>query len=220
MIPINLEPLKPGEKFKFLCYKGIECFNKCCRNLSFDPNTLRHYQEKNRLGISSSEFLEKYTVWHIGYNTGLPVVMLKMNGVCPFVSDEECTIYPDRPGSCRLYPLVRIKTKDDEYYYALKDEYCKGFYEDREWTIEEWIDDQGVKIYNEMNDFFMKIILAKNKSRKELSDEEIKMIYTACFDIDSFRDYALNKGIISYPMDDLELMKFAINWVVSEMFTE
>ena len=43
------------------------------------------------------------------------------------------------------------------------------------------------------------------------------MIYTACFDTDNFRSFALNSGIIDSPMDNVKLMKFAIKWVTSEI---
>ena len=87
-----------------------------------------------------------------------------MDDTCPFVGENMCTIYPARPSSCRLYPLFRIKVKEDEeYYYILKEDHRKGFKEDEEWTIDEWFEDQGARIYNEMNDIFMEIILARNR---------------------------------------------------------
>ncbi len=210
------EPLTLKDKFKFLCHKGLECFNECCKNQNLFLTPYDVIRMKNRLKITSTEFLKKYTTWHIGYYTGLPVVMLKMEPKCPFVSEEGCTIYEDRPSSCRLYPLARVKIGNEEYYYIVKEDFCKGFEEDKEWTVEEWIKDQGAEVYNRMNDVFMELISAKNRCKRELSEDEIKMVYTACFDIDRFREYlSENYDVLSY--SDEELMVFAIKWVIKNI---
>jgi hypothetical protein len=217
----ELEPLKKDEKFRFLCHEGIECFNECCQKLNLLLTPYDVVRIKNKLKMSSSEFLKEYTTWHVGYSTGLPVVMLKMdeNSRCPFVSDRGCEIYSDRPGSCRLYPLVRVKAENEEHYYIIREEHCKGFKESKEWTLNEWIEDQGVREYNEMNDIFLELILVKRRSGKNLDDEEIKLIYTACFDVDAFRGHALKDGIVNADeLDDTELIKFGIRWVIEKIF--
>ncbi len=211
------EPLSLKDKFRFLCHSGLECFNVCCRNINLFLMPYDIVRIKNRLGISSTEFLKKYTTWHIGYYTGLPVVTLKTKPKCPFVSDEGCTIYEDRPGSCRLYPLARVKVGDEEYYYVIREEFCKGFEEEKEWTVEEWVRDQGAEKYNEMNDLFMELISAKNECKRELSREEVETIYTACFDLDRFRYIVYREGYDVFDFDDEKLMKFAIKWVIEEI---
>ena len=211
------KPLTLKDRFKFLCHKELECFNKCCRRVNLFLMPYDIIRIKNRLGISSSEFLRKYTTWHIGYYTGLPVVMLKMNPECPFVSDEGCTIYEDRPGSCRLYPLARVKIGNEEYYYIIREDFCKGFEEDRVWTVEEWIKDQGAEKYNEMNDLFMELISAKNRLGRELNERELELIYMACFDIDRFRDFITKAGYDVSDYSDEELIRFSIKWVIKEV---
>ncbi len=206
------------DTFRFSCHKGIECFNKCCYDLNLFLTPYDVLRLKNNLNLTSTEFLRKYTKRHIGYNTGVPVITLKMKGDlrCPFVTDEGCSVYKDRPSSCRLYPFARIKIGGEEIYYIIKEEHCKGFNELRYWTVEEWLRDQGALEYNEMNDLFMKVISSKNKLNRELTDEEIELIYLACFDIDNFKKFA-KKISMRVPEKDIDLMKFGISWVANEL---
>ena len=205
--------LKPTDRFRFSCHPGIECFNSCCYDLNIFLTPYDVVRLKNRLKMSSTEFLSKFTKMHIGYATGLPVVTLKMreDGRCPFVTEKGCSVYPDRPTSCRLYPLARIRIENQDYYYIVREEHCKGFEEEKVWTIEEWLEDQGAIEYNEMNDLFMEIIKAKNRLGRELTDREIEQIYLACFDIDRFRE------IVELPKDDVEAVKFGIDWVINHL---
>ena len=200
--------MEPVKKFKFLCHKDLPCFNECCKNLTLPLTPYDVFRLRQSLGLSSSEFLQRYTTWHVGYATGLPVVVLKSDsGKCPFVSNEGCRVYPNRPSACRLYPLVRVKVGDEEYYYLLKEEFCLGFNETKEWSVEEWIDDQGARIYNEMNDIFAELIAAARG--KSLSLEDIKKIYTACFDIDRFDSDLSGEELLR------ESLKWAISYVQS-----
>jgi hypothetical protein len=60
---------------------------------------------KQRLGISSDQFLKQYTISAFRDNKYFPSLMLTMlddeEKSCPFLSDKGCTIYKDRPFSCR-----------------------------------------------------------------------------------------------------------------------
>ena len=137
---------------------------------------------------------------------------------------QGCLIYKDRPSSCRLYPLARIKLKDGEYYYIVKEDHCKGFDEDKEWTVREWLEDQEVNEYNKMNDLFMGLISSKYKSNKKLDDKEIQLFYMACFDVDRFRGFVAENNLLNTfnvdIKDDIELMKFGINWLRFTIFRE
>ncbi len=225
MIIDNSRELTHDDTFKFSCYKGIECFNKCCNDLNLLLTPYDIIRIKNNLGISSSEFLERFTMQQIGPSTGLPVVVLKLHDKkCPFVSDEGCTIYKDRPGACRLYPLVRMRSKSMEYYYIVREEFCEGFKEEKEWTIGEWLEDQGAKKYNEMNDVFMELVLGIYTAGKKLSDDELKTFYTVCYDIDRFREFVLEKNILDVSddivRDDVKLMEFGIKWLKETLLEE
>ncbi|AEA47194.1 YkgJ family cysteine cluster protein [Archaeoglobus veneficus] len=216
MIIDNSRKLTFDDKFRFSCHKEIRCFNRCCHDLNIFLTPYDILRIKRNLGLSSDEFLEKYTRWHVGPETGLPVVVLKMvDGKCPFVTDDGCSIYRDRPGACRLYPLVRMRSRNEEYYYIIVENFCEGFNENKEWTIREWLDDQGAWKYNEMNDVFMELVLGLYSSGRKLSNEEMQKFYMACYDIDRFREFARENGIADNETleDDEKLVEFGINWL-------
>ncbi|MGD8891249.1 MAG: YkgJ family cysteine cluster protein, partial [Desulfobacterales bacterium] len=112
----NVEPVKlgPDSAFKFKCHPGVECFTQCCRDINILLTPYDIIQLKNRLGLSSEKFLTLYTEPQMLEKTGLPVVTLKFleeeksdadSKVCPFVREDGCLIYEDRPTTCRYYPL-------------------------------------------------------------------------------------------------------------------
>ena len=85
---------------------------------------------KRRLGMTSGEFLEKYTLMPVHKDMKTPVVMLRMNDdeakTCPFLTDAGCGVYADRPWPCRMYPLGLAAQKDtpdgwrgERFYFLL-----------------------------------------------------------------------------------------------------
>ncbi|MFO7967119.1 MAG: YkgJ family cysteine cluster protein [Archaeoglobaceae archaeon] len=219
------------DKLQFSCHPGIKCFNKCCGDLSLFLTPYDIIRMKNNLGITSTEFLKDYTKCNMGENSGLPVVFLKMKDdeSCPFVTDEGCSIYKDRPSSCRLYPLARMKSHNKEYYHIVKEDHCKGFEEDKEWTVREWLEDQEGDTFNEMNDLFMEVISGKLKNPdKQLTDKELKMFYMACYNIDKFREFVASTKFLDYfdvdenivDGSDAEIMKLGFKYVRFALFKE
>lgn len=235
-------PLLPGEKFRFLCHKGVKCFTHCCRDLNLFLSPYDIVRLKNRLGLSSGEFLRKYAATNIGIVSGFPVMTLRMNKdeekTCPFVTTDGCTIYQDRPASCRTYPLGRLVEKNrdtnrkKETYFLFQEDHCLGFQESREWTIEEWLSDQEISLYNEMNDLFMELIVARDrKGKTDLSREQMRSFALACYNIDKMKDMLsagqfITKAALSEKAtarilsDDVELMRFGIKWAQFSIFDD
>lgn len=238
--PSEKEFLTPvsGGKFRFSCHKGIECFNKCCADLHLILTPYDIIRIKNRLGLSSEEFLKRYTAPHTGEKTRFPMLRLKMDDktkTCPFVRPEGCSIYEDRPGACRTYPLGRaasrsIDEETKEHYFMVEESHCLGHNEDKEWTVKEWREDQGVDEYNEMNDPWMGVITnAVVLTKEELSSKKLQMFYMVSYNLDAFRKFVfetkfldvfdIEKEVIEQmKRDDVELMKFAIKWLRFSLF--
>lgn len=232
----------PDRKFRFACHKDLPCFTKCCANLNLVLTPYDVLRFKNRLNLSSEEFLENYTTSYVDEAYGVPVVKLKMNNDetrrCPFVSPEGCAVYEDRPGACRLYPLGRAASKifeghpAGEYYFVVKESHCLGFNEKQEWTVQEWIINQGMDEYNATNDFFMNITAGRRaKTIKALSDQQLQMFYMACYNLDEFRRFVfettfLDKFDIAQDVlnhietDNMKLMEFAFQWLKFSLFGE
>jgi len=214
MLIDNEKKLGLEDTFNFSCHPGLSCFNMCCRSLTLILMPYDIVRLKNCLGITSTEFLEKYTEWHVGAATGLPVVTLKSeNGACPFVTEKGCSVYSDRPASCRLYPLVRMRSREEEYYHVVYEDFCEGHKQQKEWTVREWIENQGVKVYNEMNDVFMELVLGVYSSGRRLNGEEMAKFYTACYDVDTLRSVSDEFGCeakrddVEQMLEGIELMK-------------
>ena len=94
--------------FQFNCAPGVSCFTNCCQDITIVLTPYDVLRLKNSLNISSGDFLEKHTIILPKKGHLIPLVILKMNESdkkCPFVTQDGCTVYEDRPWPCRLYPL-------------------------------------------------------------------------------------------------------------------
>ncbi|MFP3869344.1 MAG: YkgJ family cysteine cluster protein [Syntrophobacteria bacterium] len=230
----GLTVLRPDDSFRFACHHGLDCFTRCCRDITIFLTPYDIIRMKNALDMSSEDFLESYTVYLISDTSGLPVVTLKMNDdeerSCPFVTPEGCTIYQDRPWSCRMYPLQPESTKITESkgreYYSLMDvPFCQGLAEDRVCTVRDWLAEQGVPIYLEMEGAFKKITMNPSLAAQKITNPRLQeMFYMACYDIDRFRRFVFESKFLQtfdidqetlekIKSDDVELFKFAMRWL-------
>lgn len=234
--------LNKESKFQFKCHKDISCFNECCTDVNIFLTPYDIIRLKNRLGISSQEFLDKYTFLPIDEKQNHPVVMLKMeqddSKSCPFVGSEGCSVYEDRPWSCRMFPLGVASPKDDgmngdgEFYFILEEPICRGHEEQNKQTVNEWIEDQGVKEYSEMGEQFKEISLHEYfRKGKQLDPPRQEMFYTVCYNIDKLREFVFGSSFLKrFEMDDetikkikeddKELLLFGYTWLKYCLFGE
>jgi len=230
-----LVPIMPDDQFRFACSPGVACFNECCRDLNQFLYPYDILRLKISLGLSSSEFLERYTIQHIGPETGLPVVALKAADderlTCPFVTEKGCRVYPDRPASCRTYPLVRAISRNretgkiSEHFMLLKEPHCLGFDAPSSQSAQQWINSQEAGIYNQFNDQLLEIIRLKNHLRPGPLDLTSRQrFYTALYDLDAFRNQIFSHNLPdNFDVDqetltaartnDTVLLEIGIKWV-------
>ena len=236
----NITPLLPNDTFRFSCTPDVPCFNECCRDLNQFLTPYDILRLKNRLGLTSGLFLERYTAQHIGPESGLPIITLRANPgrelTCPFVTPTGCSVYEDRPSSCRAYPLVRVVTRSkatgrmNEQYLLLRESHCLGFDQEQVRTVAEWIEVQGLSIYNSMNDMLMEVISLKNRLRPGPLDSKARhLFYMACYDLDAYRKNIFEKGISKdlnltsdiikkVEKDDEALLKLGLQWIKDTLF--
>jgi len=234
-------PLK-GNSFRFRCHRHISCFTKCCANLNLVLTPYDILRVKGRLGMSSDEFLERYTETRIDPQSRFPKIVLKMdrdNGnTCPFVNPKGCTIYEDRPGACRIYPLGRGVMKVDQEkearrrFFIVEEGHCLGFEEDKEWTVEEWMADQGLAQYNAMNDRWSEIMTSSKRLGPEAHiPHKLQMFAMASYNLDRFREFLFKSRffeLFELPQnqkdrlekDDLALLEFSVEWLKFSLFGE
>ena len=124
----HVEPvqLTQDSRFKFNCHKDISCFTKCCSNIDIMLTPYDILRLKNRMGISSGDFLINYTYIDIDEKTSHPFIFLKMKEdaerKCPFVTEDGCSMYSDRPANCRYYPVgqASLKKMDEKLNRPIK----------------------------------------------------------------------------------------------------
>lgn len=236
--------LTPASRFKFLCHKGIKCFTQCCREVDMILTPFDIIRMKNRLKLSCDEFLLRYTTPEVLEKTKLPMARLVMNEdedkKCPFVTEAGCRIYEDRPVICRSYPIgmgtlmKQGATEEETFSFMVKEPHCLGFNEDKEWSIQEWREDQGIDLYDKMNQGWMDIIMKKKAmsaagSTAELSDKSLQMFFMISTNVDKLKGfifetkflqvYDIHKDIIEkIKSDEVELMKFGFDWLKDVFF--
>lgn len=238
----NLTPIAPDEPFRFACSPEVACFNECCRDLNQFLYPYDILRLKKRLGVSSVEFLERYTIQHIGPESGLPVVAIKAAEAerltCPFVTPNGCRVYPDRPASCRTYPLARAISRNretgkvSEHFMLLKEPHCLGFDAPKSQTASHWIDDQQIKIYNHFNDQLLEIIRLKNQRHPGPLDRKSRQLfYEALYDLDRFRSRIFENKLIdrievdsqkraNARTDDTALLEIGMAYVKQELLNK
>jgi uncharacterized protein len=232
-----MQPISVKDTFLFSCHNRVRCFNECCRDLNQFLTPYDILRLKNRLNLSSGAFLKKYTLQHIGPQSGLPVVTFRTDRahgrVCPFVTEQGCRVYQDRPASCRTYPLARLVSRSretgalSERYLLLREDHCFGFEEAHRHTVSEWIEKQGLAEYNAMNDRILELIHLKNrKAPGVLNAHAQTLLWSALYDIDGFRRNTVEKKLDLHSlaatdvenMEDDALLIFSMDWVQQKLF--
>jgi Fe-S-cluster containining protein len=237
------EQLDEDHVIKFSCYKGIECFNACCRNIDITLTPYDIIRLKKRLGISSTEFLAKYTYpFEFGKNSIAGVKMLPVEGgtECQFMTEEGCSVYEDRPTSCRYYPvgLLSLRRADENFdrmsFAMVREDHCKGHLEEREITIRDYRKEQGLEEYDEEGRPWRQLVLKMKSAGPAIgkpSQASLQFFFMASYDVDRFREFIRSDGFLStfevddasYQTlleDDLALLKFGDRMVRQIMFGE
>lgn len=219
--------------FQFRCSPDVPCFTECCQDITIVLTPYDVIRLKNALGITSEEFLDQYALVIPKENLLIPMVIIKMNEDdkrCPFVSESGCRVYNDRPWPCRMYPL---NMNDDGTFSIITDSSrCKGLDEEEYTRISNWLVEQGVPIYDEMNYLFSEITTPLKAQAQELDIDNPKiyqMTFMALYNLDKFRDFVLKSTFLKrFEVDDttiekvkrsdVELLKFAFEWIKFGIF--
>jgi Fe-S-cluster containining protein len=235
--------LGPGDTFRFGCHPGVSCFNTCCADVNIFLSPYDVLRLRKRLGISSTDFLEKYTLLPLQRNMTTPAVLLRMNDdetkSCPFLTEQGCGVYSDRPWPCRMYPVGLATSRDtpdgfrgERFYFLLKEEGCMGFQEAREWTVQEWLDDQEVDEFDEWGEAYKELSLHRFfEDGGELTPDRMEMFYNSTYDLDKFRAFVFQSTLLErFDVDDdfihemqtsdEALLRFGFWWVRFALFGE
>lgn len=205
--------LAPGEKFQFRCHPGVDCFNACCSDLNLMLTPYDALRLRRALGLSSRDFVQRHCMVSAGRDLGFPLVQMRMlddaRRSCPFVRPEGCSVYGDRPGACRTYPLGRASTLDEagelvEHFFIVREPHCHGFLQDGAWTSGEWLRDQGLEAYNTANDRYMRLMNRWKKMGRPLDERQVNMAFLALYQPDDFQRFVRDMKLFAHVDADEE----------------
>jgi hypothetical protein len=227
--------------FRFACHSGVACFTHCCHNADMYLYPDDIIRLKQRLGVTSEEFLMQHTFTALRENPYFPNVMLKMSDLpgspCSFLSKNGCTVYEARPYSCRAYPLEPAFYGDGENllnvrYYVARHGHCLGHREDRKWTARQWMEDQQMDDCNDINARWARIdtLLRRNPFGEKAQDSPaMKMAYMASYNMDTFRRFVFDSSFLSrfhvsperleaVRESDNALLQLGFDWILRFLF--
>lgn len=227
-----------NQEFTFKCHPGVSCFTVCCKNVELDLYPFDIIRLKDRLSIDSETLMRTHTELKKGANPYFPTVTLKLvsNGnekQCPFLNEQGCTVYEDRPTACRTYPLERAvdrrsrRGRLEDFYFLTNHDYCKGHFEPQQNTVKQWLRSQHLDQFNQMNDRWAEVdtLFETNPWQGEGSGgPKQQLAFMVCYDIDRFRNFAAAQHLLDHyrinreqkkriENDDTELLKFGFEWL-------
>jgi Fe-S-cluster containining protein len=229
--------IRTGERFRFRCHPDIGCFNRCCHNLNLFLYPYDVIRLKQCLGISSDQFIDRHVDVVLRQGNYFPDVLLRMSTdreqACPFLTDTGCTVYQDRPGTCRTFPLElglhyrAPNTTPESIGFFRPPDFCQGGQGPDEWTLETWEDDQEAGQHNKMTRKWaeLKGLFVKDPWQGQGPDgPKGRMAFMATYNIDEFREFVLassflkrykvKKDLLSrIRKDDTALLLFGMDWV-------
>jgi len=247
--PVMPVRLKSDDMFCFSCHKDVPCWNTCCHGADITLTPKDILDLSKRLGIRPNAFLQEYTVPGVWDRADLPVAKLKMTqadgkGPCSFLTDAGCSVYEDRPTTCRYYPLglasIKPKGADDkeDFSFLVREPHCKGHDEDNLQSVNTYRGEQGIEDHDRVNrgwvDILMKMASWKNLGGphgKDVSPQVKQMFFMVTTDVDGFRKFVFEtKFLQTYEIDpqaieiiktdDEALLLLGFDWMKNVMFQE
>lgn len=162
---------------------GCNSCGQCCRNrndILLKPIDI--YKMSKELNISPIQLINKYCEVYIGETSKLPVVSVKFRDnlfdkttICPFLKKVNektyhCRIHNSKPGVCKIYPLGRINSgNDNETMYFKQPITCVKKEDQKEYTFEEWLGED----YKLQEDFFAEFYEIVNYIDKKINLKKI-----------------------------------------------
>ncbi|MEK7245671.1 MAG: YkgJ family cysteine cluster protein, partial [Pseudomonadota bacterium] len=203
-----------------------------------------------RLELRPRDFLARHTLPAIHEQSNLPVAKLKMKsedntGACVFMHEVDgCTVYSDRPATCRYYPLgfATVKLRDSEgtadFHFLVKESHCLGHEESNLQSVDAFRREQGVEDYDRINRGWMDILMKMVSWRtlggpggKDISPQSQKMFFMVSTDVEAFRDFVFKTRFLEtyqidpemtekLKIDDELLLVLGFDWMKNVFFNE
>ncbi len=222
--------LGPDDLFQFTCHNGLDCFTNCCRDVTIFLTPYDVMRMRRRLGIGSRDFLDRHTL--ISQSHVIPLVLLKMDEThdkrCPFVTEQGCSIYEDRPWACRMFPLDL--GEEGGYRMAAGPDRCHGIGQGEPRRVRTYLDEQGTKPYVVAEKAYTEITRDPRVAGLDVENPAIfKMIFMATYNLDAFREFVFESTFLqrfALPVERVErlktedeaLLEFGYEWLDFGLF--
>jgi hypothetical protein len=215
--------------FPFACHDALPCFTQCCKDVNIYLTPYDVVRLRQALGIGSSEFLSKYTRSFLAKVTNIPVVQLSMDDTslrCPFVTEDGCQVYENRPWACRMFPLD-LSSTDAQFRLITGKERCQGLFERSRGTVADWLESQGVLEYAQMDREFQSVVPARFKPGAPMNEGLGRVLFIA-YDLDRFAEMLKDGRFAKFHdvsedmltkagQDTKELLKLAFRYIRAQM---
>jgi uncharacterized protein len=100
-----------SESFGYVCHRCL----KCCHHKGIGLNPYEIARLARNRDLTTGEFRAS---WTCTLDSGALVLAQTESGACVFLGSEGCTVHPDRPLVCRLYPLARHTRSDSAEWFS------------------------------------------------------------------------------------------------------
>ena len=229
--------IRRGDRFRFRCHPSIGCFNRCCRNLNLFLYPYDVVRLKHSLDMTSDQFIDRYVDVVLREGRHFPDVLLRMaddpEQTCPFLNDAGCRVYPDRPDTCRTFPIEHGLHYGEpgeppaRLSFFRPPDFCLGQQEPEEWTLETWAEDQDAVQHNRMTRQWATLLAMFTSDPWQgqgPNGPKGRMAFMATYNVDAFRDfvfassflkrYKVKKDLLArIEKDDTALLNFGMDWV-------
>ena len=109
----------------------------------------------------------------------------KENGDCGFLGERGCSVHPDRPLACRIYPLARWVSPDGEesFGHMAPHPRTEGVY-GTSGTVQNYLDDQQLAPFFEMSERYGNLYQRMIEILEKLDPEELNRRSNRRADVD------------------------------------
>jgi Fe-S-cluster containining protein len=153
-----------NEKFGYVCHRCL----KCCHHKRIQVNPYEIARLARNRRCPTSEFIDTYTENREG-----SYLRQTETGACVFLGDEGCTVHPDRPLVCRLYPLGRRLTAGTESFcHAETHPRSHGVFT-QQGTIADFLSAQDVHPFMQAADEYFRWICAVHVEMEDRDNQAV-----------------------------------------------
>lgn len=193
--------------------------SRCCRDKGIALNPYEALRLARNRGLSTTEFIARHT------ERAGTLLRRRDDGSCVFLGPAGCEVHPDRPLVCRIYPLARHVSGEDEETFTELEPHPQtlGRY-GTQGTVGDYLEAQGAVPFIEAADRYLNLFreladsLARQAERLEVRErEQVASSFArpaadagpadAWLDIDATLDAFCRERGLAKPDDARELME-------------